>query len=146
MVQALLVSRELIRVAILWHEMWYEALEEASRKFITDQNPGGMIAGLEVLHVILDAVSRLSSCYCAYTKSQDRVRPRPAKTLSFKRTGNSCVKQEKLVDNGAYMELSVSLIRVGISIAPLVGSISSDCRISQVLYRYTTILGRNCKI
>ena len=29
--QALLVSKELIRVAILWHEMWHEALEEASR-------------------------------------------------------------------------------------------------------------------
>jgi serine/threonine-protein kinase mTOR len=29
--QALLVSRELIRVAILWHEQWHEGLEEASR-------------------------------------------------------------------------------------------------------------------
>ena len=30
--QAQLVSRELIRIAILWHEMWHEALEEASRQ------------------------------------------------------------------------------------------------------------------
>jgi FKBP12-rapamycin complex-associated protein len=29
--QATLVSDELIRCAILWHEMWHEALEEASR-------------------------------------------------------------------------------------------------------------------
>lgn len=29
--QAKLVSNELIRVAILWHEMWHEGLEEASR-------------------------------------------------------------------------------------------------------------------
>jgi len=29
--QAELVSSELIRVAILWHEMWHERLEEASR-------------------------------------------------------------------------------------------------------------------
>ena len=29
--QAQLVSRELIRVAILWHEMWHSGLEEASR-------------------------------------------------------------------------------------------------------------------
>jgi len=29
--QAQLVSQELIRMAILWHEMWHEALEEASR-------------------------------------------------------------------------------------------------------------------
>eukprot|EP00121_Abeoforma_whisleri_P008925 Awhi_evm1s8193 len=28
--QALLVSNELIRVAILWHEMWHEGLEDAS--------------------------------------------------------------------------------------------------------------------
>lgn len=31
--QAQLVSRELIRVAVLWHEMWYEGLEEASRLY-----------------------------------------------------------------------------------------------------------------
>lgn len=29
--QALMASEELIRVAILWHEMWHEGLEEASR-------------------------------------------------------------------------------------------------------------------
>jgi hypothetical protein len=29
--QALLVSSELVRVAILWHELWHEAIEEASR-------------------------------------------------------------------------------------------------------------------
>lgn len=29
--QAMLVSEELIRVAILWHELWHEGLEEASR-------------------------------------------------------------------------------------------------------------------
>jgi FKBP12-rapamycin complex-associated protein len=33
-VQAQLVSKELIRVAILWHEMWHEALEEASRLYM----------------------------------------------------------------------------------------------------------------
>lgn len=29
--EALMVSEELIRVAILWHEQWHEGLEEASR-------------------------------------------------------------------------------------------------------------------
>ena len=28
-----MVSEELIRVAILWHELWHEGLEEASRLF-----------------------------------------------------------------------------------------------------------------
>ena len=31
-----MVSSELIRVAILWHEQWHEALEEASRFFFGD--------------------------------------------------------------------------------------------------------------
>ena len=35
--QADLVSRELIRVAVLWHELWHEALEEASRLYVKIQ-------------------------------------------------------------------------------------------------------------
>ncbi|KAM6497086.1 phosphatidylinositol 3-kinase [Amanita muscaria] len=53
--QALLVSRELIRVAILWHELWHEGLEEASRLYFTEKNPDGMIAALEPLHEMLEA-------------------------------------------------------------------------------------------
>ncbi|KAI0091642.1 phosphatidylinositol 3-kinase [Irpex rosettiformis] len=52
--QALVVSQELIRVAILWHEMWHEGLEEASRLYFTDHNPDGMIAHLEPLHELLE--------------------------------------------------------------------------------------------
>ncbi|KAI0792169.1 FAT-domain-containing protein [Abortiporus biennis] len=58
--QALLVSHELIRVAILWHEMWHEGLEEASRLYFTDKNPEGMIAYLEPLHDMLDAGPKTS--------------------------------------------------------------------------------------
>jgi len=36
--QSLLVSGELIRVAILWHEQWQEAIEEASRLWFGEQN------------------------------------------------------------------------------------------------------------
>ncbi|KAF9509645.1 hypothetical protein BS47DRAFT_139059 [Hydnum rufescens UP504] len=53
--QALLVSHELIRVAILWHELWHEGLEEASRLYFNDKNPEGMIAVLEPLHEKLEA-------------------------------------------------------------------------------------------
>ncbi|KAK2463572.1 hypothetical protein APHAL10511_004323 [Amanita phalloides] len=53
--QALIVSRELIRVAILWHELWHEGLEEASRLYFTEKNPDGMIAALEPLHDLLEA-------------------------------------------------------------------------------------------
>ena len=52
--QALLVSRELIRVAILWHEMWHEGLEEASRLYFGEQNIDGMFAVLEPLHVMME--------------------------------------------------------------------------------------------
>jgi FKBP12-rapamycin complex-associated protein len=55
--KALVVSHELIRVAILWHELWHEGLEEASRLFFTEKNPEGMIAALEPLHDMLEAVS-----------------------------------------------------------------------------------------
>ncbi|KAF8064841.1 phosphatidylinositol 3-kinase [Lyophyllum atratum] len=53
--QALLVSHELIRVAILWHELWYEALEEASRYYFVSKDPDNMIATLEPLHDMLEA-------------------------------------------------------------------------------------------
>ncbi|OQV15683.1 Target of rapamycin [Hypsibius exemplaris] len=53
--QALMVSEELIRVAILWHEMWHEALEEASRQYFGEHNVKGMLATLEPLHQLLDS-------------------------------------------------------------------------------------------
>ncbi|KAK8078846.1 armadillo-type protein [Apiospora phragmitis] len=48
--QADSVSHELIRVAVLWHEQWYEALEEASRLYFGDQNVDGMFNTLGPLH------------------------------------------------------------------------------------------------
>ncbi|KAJ7469288.1 FAT domain-containing protein [Mycena galericulata] len=53
--QARIVSRELIRVAILWHELWHEGLEEASRLYYTVRDPTGMLAVLEPLHEMLEA-------------------------------------------------------------------------------------------
>ncbi|KAI8981018.1 armadillo-type protein [Pilobolus umbonatus] len=52
--QALMVSQELIRVAILWHEMWHEGFEEASRLFFGDRNVEAMLATLEPLHQMLN--------------------------------------------------------------------------------------------
>ena len=51
------MSEELLRVAILWHEMWHEGLEEASRMYFTERNPEGMIAVLEPLHDMVENVS-----------------------------------------------------------------------------------------
>lgn len=48
--QAKLVSEELIRVAILWHEQWHEALEEASRLYFAERNVEGMLEALRPMH------------------------------------------------------------------------------------------------
>ncbi|KAF2097118.1 FAT-domain-containing protein [Rhizodiscina lignyota] len=52
--QAELVSRELIRIAVLWHEQWHEGLEEASRLYFGDHNIDGMFAVLSPLHNMLE--------------------------------------------------------------------------------------------
>jgi serine/threonine-protein kinase mTOR len=52
--QADTVSHELIRVAVLWHELWHEGLEEASRLYFSDNNIEGMFTTLEPLHDLLE--------------------------------------------------------------------------------------------
>lgn len=52
--QAVMVSDELLRVAILWHELWHEALEEASRLYFGENNVKGMYEVLEPLHALLE--------------------------------------------------------------------------------------------
>ncbi|GAM22047.1 hypothetical protein SAMD00019534_052220 [Acytostelium subglobosum LB1] len=52
--QALPVSQELVRCAILWHEMWYEGLEDASRQYFGEHNPDAMLATLAPLHQIIE--------------------------------------------------------------------------------------------
>lgn len=52
--EALLVSSELIRVAILWLETWHEGLEDASRLWFGEQNVSGMLELLLPLHEKLE--------------------------------------------------------------------------------------------
>ena len=51
--QALLISEELIRVAISDTEAWHECLEEASRAYFVEHNPAQMIAAVRPLHEAL---------------------------------------------------------------------------------------------
>eukprot|EP00979_Chaetoceros_neogracilis_P015731 scaffold6454_cov267-Chaetoceros_neogracile.AAC.7 len=51
---ALMVSSELIRVAILWLEQWHEGLEDASRLYFGEGNVSGMLEVLLPLHEALD--------------------------------------------------------------------------------------------
>ena len=48
--EALMVSSELIRVAILWLETWHEGLEEASRLYFGEGNVSAMLDLLLPLH------------------------------------------------------------------------------------------------
>lgn len=52
--QAKMCSEELIRVAILWHEQWYEGLEEASRLYFGERDIKGMFETLAPLHLMLE--------------------------------------------------------------------------------------------
>ena len=58
--QSSLVSEELIRVAILWIELWHEGLEEASRLYFGEHDIKGMIKVLEPLHEMIEKTSTLS--------------------------------------------------------------------------------------
>lgn len=51
--QAEVLSHELIRVVVLWNEMWYEGLEDASRQFFGENNHKKMLETLEPLHFLL---------------------------------------------------------------------------------------------
>ena len=53
--QSQIVAQELIRVAILWPEMWHEGLEEASRQYFGDSNVDGMFETLAPLHEMLNS-------------------------------------------------------------------------------------------
>ena len=52
--EALMVSSELIRVAILWLELWWEGLEDASRLYFGEGNVKGMLDVLIPLHEQLE--------------------------------------------------------------------------------------------
>ena len=52
--EAELVSQELIRIAVLWHEAWHEGLEEASRLYFGENNVEGMLNCLLPRHEMLE--------------------------------------------------------------------------------------------
>lgn len=51
--QAEMVSHELIRVAVLWHELWHEGLEDASRDYFVEKNIPKMFSILDPLHAMV---------------------------------------------------------------------------------------------
>lgn len=41
-------------MAILWHELWHEGLEEASRLYFGERDVASMLSTLEPLHALLE--------------------------------------------------------------------------------------------
>ncbi|EFJ44271.1 target of rapamycin, growth-regulatory PI3K-like protein kinase [Volvox carteri f. nagariensis] len=70
--QAQLVSGELIRIAILWHEMWHEGLEEASRLYFGESNVEGMLNTLLPLHEMLEKAGPTTLKEIAFVQSYGR--------------------------------------------------------------------------
>ncbi|BBN14806.1 serine/threonine-protein kinase mTOR [Marchantia polymorpha subsp. ruderalis] len=70
--EAQMVSKELIRVAILWHEMWHEALEEASRLYFGERNPEGMLNVLAPLHATLEKEGPVTSNEQSFVQTYGR--------------------------------------------------------------------------
>ncbi|GIL87381.1 hypothetical protein Vretimale_1690 [Volvox reticuliferus] len=70
--QAQLVSGELIRMAILWHEMWHEGLEEASRLYFGESNVEGMLNTLLPLHDMLAKAGPTTLKEIAFVQSYGR--------------------------------------------------------------------------
>jgi len=58
--EALMVSSELIRVAILWLETWHEGLEDASRLWFGEGNVAAMLELLLPLHEIIETGAETS--------------------------------------------------------------------------------------
>lgn len=87
--QAITVSHELIRVAILWEEMWYEGLEEASKLYFGDGDVAGMLSILEPLHAMIEKgceTDREQTFLEAYSGDLKEAREH---CLRYKRTSNS---------------------------------------------------------
>jgi len=59
--ETLLVSTELIRVAILWKEKFYKGLDEASRYYYIDKKTDAMAMVLQRLNEIIERGAETSS-------------------------------------------------------------------------------------
>lgn len=55
-------------MAILWHEMWHEALEEASRQYFGESNVEAMLSTLMPLHEMMQANGGITLKEIAFVK------------------------------------------------------------------------------
>ena len=114
----MVVSRELIRVAILWHELWHEALDEASRLFFSEKNAPAMIQALDPLHEMIEAVRSLTSKYFLFYKFcfVYRAQLLLERPLLLKCSAENFTRHAKVVVVIECMGTQVDWIRLGIFI------------------------------
>ena len=87
--QALLVGQELIRVAILWEEMWHEALEEASKLYFGEHNIPAMFGVLEPLHELVERGSKSARESLFIQFYGHELKEARELGIRYKQTGNS---------------------------------------------------------
>ena len=109
-----MVSEELIRVAILWHEMWHEYLEEASRLYFNDKNPEAMIDYLAPLHAALERVCRPRLFPIGFKTASRRVQKPNAKRPLLRLMGKTSKRLSKLANAGGSATTSARWIKHGI--------------------------------
>ena len=111
-------------MAILWHELWHEGLEEASRLYFTERNPEGMVAVLEPLHDMIEAVrGPPSDVWILVRCSHNRDPPPLVRSPSFKLMVGTCTRLERLVAHTLRMARPRCLTGLGIFITEYVASV-----------------------
>jgi len=110
-----MVSEELIRVAILWHEMWHEYLEEASRLYFNDKNPEAMIDYLAPLHTALEKVHRPRLLPSCSNVAVHRAQKPSVKCPLLKLMGKTFRKRSKPVNAGGSAMTSARWTKHGTS-------------------------------
>ena len=104
-------------MAILWHELWHEGLEEASRLYFTERNPEGMVAVLEPLHDMIEAVGVARFDFLIPVECfDDRDPPPPVRSPSSKLMAGICTKLGRLVVHTLHTARLRCLTGLGISI------------------------------
>ena len=113
--QALLVSRELRRVAILWHEMWHEGLGEASRAFAAQGSVDAMLAVLAPLHALLEEGPETLSEHAFADAYGDDLRAALAHCRRYQRAGRAQdVQQAWALYGQVYRRLSAQLPQLAV--------------------------------
>lgn len=104
-------------MAILWHEQWHEALEEASRVYYTEKNPDGMIAILQPLHDQLEKVPQIMCFDNLSFADMIVVRDRKLfeRVLSLRSLDGICGRLRLLRRGTLNTVTKVSLIKLGTS-------------------------------